>query len=163
MRSMKRAKTLFLAALACTLLSTAAAPARAAESYGKGLTVAEPTSIAKILADPDAYVGKRVRIEGQVTDVCPMKGCWMEIADAKEGGEKVRVKVDDGVIVFPLTAKGKIAQAEGVVEAIPMEREEYVGWLAHLAEERGKTFDPASVGAGPFRILQIRGEGARVE
>jgi hypothetical protein len=50
-----------------------------------------------------------------------------------------------------------------VVEAIPMEREEYVSWLAHLAAESGKPFDPASVGAGPFRILQIRGEGAQVE
>jgi Domain of unknown function (DUF4920) len=159
MKPSNQARNLFL--IVCLL--AAVAPARAAETFGKGLTVAEPTSIAKILADPDAYVGKRVRIEGQVTDVCPMKGCWMEIAEGKNGGEKIQVKVDDGVIVFPLTAKGKIAQAEGVVEALPMEREQYVRWLAHAAEERGKPFDPASVGTGPFRILQIRGEGARVE
>lgn len=157
-------RKLFCAWIAAAgLMPWAALPARSAETYGKALTIAEPTSIAKILADPDAYVGKRVRIEGQVTDVCPMKGCWMEVAEAKEGGEKIQVKVDDGVIVFPLTAKGKLAQAEGVVEAIPMEREQYVGWLAHLAEERGEPFDPASVGAGPFRILRLRGEGARVE
>ncbi len=125
------------------------------------MTLPETTSLAKILADPDAYVGKKVRIEGRVADVCPMKGCWMELSEEK-GGSKLRVKVDDGVIVFPVTAKGKLAVAEGVVEAIPMTRERYVAWLEHLAEERGQKLDPATVGSGPYRILQIRGTGARI-
>ncbi|HEX7183462.1 MAG TPA: DUF4920 domain-containing protein [Thermoanaerobaculia bacterium] len=150
---------LLLAALGLAAL----APLQAAETYGGGVTLAETTSIGKILADPDAYVGKRVRIEGQVLDVCPMKGCWMEIAEEKGGGERIRIKVDDGVLVFPVSSKGKMAVAEGVVEAIPMEREQYVRWLRHLAEETGQTFDPKSVGEGPFRIIQIQGMGARVE
>ncbi|MES1245454.1 MAG: DUF4920 domain-containing protein [Acidobacteriota bacterium] len=133
-----------------------------AETYGGGVTVPETTSIAKILADPDAYVGKTVRIEGKVLDVCPMKGCWMELAQEGDGS-KLRVKVDDGVIVFPVTAKGKLAVAEGVLEAIPMTRESYVGWMEHLAEEAGKTFDASTVGEGPFRILQLRGTGARID
>lgn len=148
------------ALLALTL--TAAAPARAAEtSYGAGVQLTEATPIARILADPDAYVGKTVRIEGKVLDVCPMAGCWMELA-TEASGAKLRIKVDDGVIVFPATAKGKVAAAEGVVEAIPMSRDQYTAWLAHLAEEQGKPFDPKSVGEGPFRILQIRGTGARI-
>lgn len=134
----------------------------AAETYGAGVTVPEATSIAKILADPDAYVGKTVRIEGKVLDVCPMKGCWMELAQEGDGSS-LRVKVDDGVIVFPMTAKGKLAVAEGVLEAIPMTRESYVGWMEHLAEERGQKFDAASVGEGPFRILQLKGSGARID
>ena len=132
------------------------------EDYGGGVTVPEPTPIGRILADPDAYVGKTVRIEGKVLDVCPMKGCWMELAQ-EEGKPSLRVKVDDGVIVFPMTARGKLAVAEGVVEAIPMTRESYVAWLEHLAEERGQTFDAASVGEGPFRILQLKGTGARID
>jgi hypothetical protein len=130
-------------------------------TYGAGVTATETTSMAKILADPDAWVGKKVRIEGKVVDVCPMAGCWMELEEG-EGGAKLRVKVDDGVIVFPVDAKGKLAVAEGVVEAIPMTREKYVAWLEHLAEEKGETFDAAKVGEGPFRILQIRGTGARI-
>jgi len=145
-----------------TLAMTAAAPARAADtSYGAGVKLTEATPIARILADPDAYVGKTVRIEGKVLDVCPMAGCWMELA-TEASGAKLRIKVDDGVIVFPATAKGKVAAAEGVVEAIPMSRDQYTAWLAHLAEEQGKPFDPKSVGEGPFRILQIRGTGARI-
>jgi hypothetical protein len=140
-------------------LALSAAVAAEQQSFGAGVQVAETTSVAKILADPDAYVGKKVRIEGKVTDVCPMAGCWMEM---DEGGKTIKVKVDDGVIVFPAAAKGQPAVAEGVVEAIPMTREKYVDWLAHLAEEKGEKFDPATVGDGPFRILQIKGTGAKI-
>jgi Domain of unknown function (DUF4920) len=131
------------------------------KTYGAGVKTAETTSMAKILADPDAWVGKKVRIEGKVVDVCPMKGCWMELEEAN-GGAKMKVKVDDGVIVFPVDAKGKLAVAEGVVESIPMTRERYVAWLEHLAEEKGEKLDPATVGDGPYRIFQIKGAGAEI-
>ena len=140
----------------------AVVPGLAAKEYGKGVTVPETTSMARILADPDAWVGKRVRIEGKVMDVCPMAGCWMELQEG-DGVSKLRVKVEDGLIVFPVTAKGKLAVAEGTVEAIPMTKEQYVGWLEHLAEERGEKFDAASVGEGPFRVLQLKGTGARID
>jgi len=144
------------------ILVAVAARVRAGETYGSGVHVAEATPIAKILADPDAYVGKTVRIEGKVLDVCPMKGCWMELA-GDDSKQSLKVKVDDGVMVFPVTSKGRLAVAEGTVEAIPMTKEQYVGWLEHLAEERGEAFDAASVGEGPFRILQLKGTGARID
>lgn len=146
------------------LLLLSASPARAeeAEIYGAGVDLEEVTPIADILGDPDAYLGKTVRIEGGVLDVCPMKGCWIEV-----GGEdqKIRVKVDDGVIVFPADARGRIAAAQGTVEALELSREDYVRWLAHLAEEKGESFDAESLelGEGPFRLVQIRGTGARIE
>lgn len=150
--------TLFLLSL---ILLTSALRADT-KTYGAGVKEAETTSVAKIMANPDAYVGKTVRIEGKVVDVCPMKGCWMELED-KDGKSSLKVKVDDGVIVFPVDSKGKSAVAEGVVESIPMDRERYVAWLEHLAEERGEKLDASTVGEGPFRILQIRGTGARIE
>ncbi len=132
------------------------------KTYGAGVkATAETTSMAKILADPDAWVGKKVRIEGKVVDVCPMKGCWMELEEGK-GGAKMKVKVDDGVIVFPVNAKGKLAVAEGTIESIPMTRERYVAWLEHLAEEKGEKFDVSTVGAGPYRIFQLKGAGAEI-
>ena len=146
------------------LTLTLSIPALQAETktFGAGVKEPETTSVGKMMATPDAYVGKTVRIEGQVVDVCPMKGCWMELEE-RDGGARMRVKVDDGVIVFPVTAKGKTAVAEGTLEAINMSREQYVGWLQHLAEERGQTFDPKTVGEGPFRIYQLRGTGARID
>ncbi len=153
------------ATLVCLgLLLAPAAPAAVEphEVFGTGVSLAEATSIAEILKDPDAYIGRTVRVDGGVIDVCPSKGCWMEIGDE---GESIRIKVEDDVIVFPAGAKGRVASAQGVVEAIEMTREDYLGWLAHLAEERGETFDAdsAEIGAGPHRIIRIKGTGARIE
>jgi hypothetical protein len=85
----------------------------------------------------------------------------MELEE-KDGANRMRVRVEDGVIVFPVDAKGKSAVAEGKLEAISMNRDQYVGWLQHLAEEQGKTFDASTVGEGPFRIFELRATGARV-
>ncbi len=152
-------QTLLMGAVLALMLT---ASAQAGDTLGTGVTATETTSIAKILADPDAYVGKTLRIEGKVMDVCPRAGCWMDLAQ-EDGQSALRVKVDDGVLVFPMTAKGKLAVAEGVLESIPMTRERYAAWLEHLAEERGETFDAASVGEGPFRVLQLKGTGAKFD
>lgn len=152
-----------LAVAWCALgVSLAAAPA-AAETYGEGITLPQPTTIEAIVADPEAWDGKRVRVEGKVAAVCPLRGCWMELADGDDG-PVVRIKVADGVIVFPAEAAGRAAAAEGVVKVVEMSRESYLGWLAHLAEERGETFDPeaAEVGDGPFRLIQIQATGAEI-
>ena len=128
--------------------------------YGQELTLEKPTPIADVLADVDAWNGQRVQVAGTVTDVCPMKGCWMSLRD---GDQAIRIKVEDGVIVFPAQAKEHTARAEGIVEVLDLERERYISWMAHLAEERGETFDPESVGEGPYRLVQIRGEGAEID
>jgi Domain of unknown function (DUF4920) len=158
---MKRRAMKMSALVGAVLILGAAGLAAEEAVVGKGVQVAETTSMAKILADPDSYVGKTVRIEGRVLDVCPMKGCWMELEEVG-AKSRLRVKVEDGVLVFPVTAKGKLAVAEGKLEALPMTRDQYVGWLEHLAEERGETFDASKVGEGPFRILQLQGTGARI-
>jgi hypothetical protein len=157
-----RNKLLAAALVAATWMPAAIALAAETEVYGDGVGVAEATPILDIVADPDAFLGKTVRIEGTVLDVCPKKGCWIEVGG---GGETIQVKVDDDVIVFPSSAKGRIANAQGTVEAIEMTRDKYLAWLGHVAEEKGETFDPAAadVGDGPYRIIRIRGTGARID
>lgn len=144
------------------LLATAVAADEscAKTSLGAGVTIAEATAIASIAAEPDDYLGKAVRIEGQVTAVCEMRGCWLELA--ADGGESLRVKVKDGDIVFPMAAKGKRAAAEGVVEAVEMDRAGFVGFKRHEAEETGVAFDESTIGDGPFRIVRLKGTGAEV-
>src|SRR5688572_596292 len=79
-------------------------------AYGAAVTVAEATPIATILDAPAEYEGKVVRIEGKVSGVCAMAGCWMELED--EARRQIRIKVDDGVIVFPADAVGRNAVAQ---------------------------------------------------
>lgn len=131
-----------------------------AQEYGAGVALEESVSIAKILQNPEGLKGKRVRIDGEVVEVCAMAGCWIEVRDQQ--GDRIRVKVDDGVIVFPGSLKGQQVKAEGTVEVLPMSREQYVDWLKHLAEETGNEFDPQSVGDPPYQIVRLRGLGAEV-
>ncbi len=129
-------------------------------TYGEPLTLTELTPVSAILADPTSWIGKRVLVQGMVVAVCEQKGCWMDIASDKEF-EKIQVKVDDGVIVFPLTAKGKQALVEGVVEQLELTYEQALEEARHKAEEHGTVFDSTSV-TGPQTIYRIRGKGAVV-
>jgi hypothetical protein len=89
---------------------------------GAGVTLKDSTPIKAILEQPAAYVGKTIRVDGVATAVCTHMGCWMAVAaEGPAGtaeGPTVRLKVDDGVIVFPVTAKGRKVSAEGVFEAV---------------------------------------------
>ena len=128
--------------------------------YGEELTLTETTSISAILADPESFVGQQVLVEGTVVDVCEMKGCWLGLA-GEQDFEQLKVKVDDGVIVFPMTAKGLHARVEGVIEKLELTLEEAIEQAQHQAEEHGEDFDPASV-TGPSVSYQIRGHGAQI-
>lgn len=129
-------------------------------TYGEPLTLTEVTDVSTILDDPAGHLGKRVLIQGMVVEVCESKGCWMDIASDRDF-EKIQVKVDDGVIVFPLTARGKQALVEGVVEQLELTYEQAVEDAKHKAEEHGTEFDPSTV-TGPQTIFRIRGVGAIV-
>ena len=147
--------------VAVALLFAAAcqsAPEPEGTLYGEALTLSEVTPVSAILDDPEAWVGERVQVEGMVVEVCEMRGCWMDIASDTES-EKIQIKVEDGVIVFPMTAKGKTALVEGVVEVLELTFEEAIEAARHKAEEHGEEFDPSTV-TGPETTYRIRGLGA---
>jgi hypothetical protein len=132
-----------------------------ADKYGKEISLTEKTNISQILSQPEEYVGKTVLVEGEVLDVCSMAGCWMELKSDAEN-QKVKIKVKDGEIVFPVEAKGKSALVEGTVYKVELTKEEAVEYYEHVATEQGKEFDAASV-TGPITLYQIKGIGAVIK
>ena len=132
----------------------------AAKTYGKGVNVQEATAVSAILDTPDAFIGKTVRIEGMILEVCAKRGCWIYIAGDRQG-EKIQVKVTDGEIVFPMSASGRMAAVEGVVEELKLSKDQMVEYLQHLAEEKGQPFDPATV--KDERMIRLIGLGAKIE
>lgn len=140
-----------------TTLAAASAQAAGA-TFGEGVTLASSEPIAAILANPKAYAGKTVRVEGMVTDVCPKRGCWMELAGA-EPGQKLKFKVTDGVMTFPADAKGKQAIAQGVIAVRDLTLEETKENAEYEAKEYGKPYDPASITV-PRSIVRLDGTGA---
>jgi hypothetical protein len=102
--------------------------------FGAGVSLTEVTPIARVLQDPASFEGQTVRVEGTVAAVCRHMGCWMSLAptEAATGSPRIapestvsvpaartlRLKVDDGVIVFPVSAKGRRAAAQGVIQRV---------------------------------------------
>jgi hypothetical protein len=154
-------KKVLLIGFVITMAMTLLFAADQGKKYGEGVTLEKTTEVSDLVDNPDKYVGKKVQISGTVVSVCEHRGCWIDIA-GKRPYEKMRIKVEDGVIVFPMTAKGKSAHAEGVFEALQLSKEQAIAMRKHQAEERGEEFDPSSI-TGPVTIYQIKGTGAVIE
>lgn len=126
-------------------------------TYGNGVKEETPlVSIEKLMANPEAYLDKVVKVKGEVKEVCPMAGCWMDI---KSGDAQVRIKVKDGEIVFDQKLEGQQILAEGTVYKFDLTQEQAVSYFRHMAEEKGEDFDAASITEGTT-IYQIGGIGA---
>jgi len=107
--------------LAVALVSALWAPARMAgpETYGSGVSVSETTPLARVFEQPQAFEGKTVKVEGVVTAVCTEMGCWMALAsDGAAKSPTLLVQVEEGVVVFPVKAKGHRAAAQGVLQRV---------------------------------------------
>lgn len=114
-------RTVFCCAAIAAL--TASAWTAAPETFGTGVTASEVTPLARLIERPAQFEGKTVRVEGVVTGVCTAMGCWMALAPegaaaARSPSATMMLKVDDGVIVFPVSAKGRRAAAQGVVQRV---------------------------------------------
>lgn len=97
---------------------------------GEALKGAPAVKLADLLAKPQAHDGKTVLLEGQVRKACERKGCWMELATAKDAkGPGVRVTFKDYGFFVPLDSAGSTARVEGVVK------------VADLSDERAKHYE----------------------
>ena len=131
------------------------------KKYGKAVTLKSKTLVSDILAAPEKYNGKKVLVEGAVVDVCESRGCWIELASDKEF-ESIIFKVEDGVITFPMSAKGKTASAEGVIQVTTLSREERMERAKKQAAENKTAVDSSAI-TGPKTTIRIMGEGAVIK
>lgn len=134
------------------------------KKYGNKITLEEKTNISDILNDPAKYEGQKVLIEGLVVNVCEKRGCWIEVSSDKPY-ETIRVKVNDGEIVFPLEAKGEKAVVQGEVYSFEVEQEMECSGCeshAHAKDVNEKSEDDAccSKEKKSKKVYQIKGLGA---
>jgi hypothetical protein len=159
-----RRNTLALFALAVLAVVAAfASPVLAGKgkTYGEPLGGTDTIKISELIANADEYAGKTVRVEGLVTGVCEKRGCWITLASDKEF-EELRIKAQDGVIVFPVEAKGRHAVAEGVFTKIQLTMEQTLARAEHHAEEHGEEYDPSTI-TEPAVWYQIDVTGAVID
>ena len=112
--------------------------------YGNHMQKGVAQQIHEILNKPDEYLNKNILVSGVVDDVCPMRGCWIQISDKNQAGP-IRVKVTDGEIVFPLSAKNHNVTVQGTFVRLDLSKDQAINWKVHLAKEKGIDLDPNGI------------------
>ena len=138
--------------------TTAPDGAPVARAFGVAPAAGEVVAVSALLASPDAYVGKTVRVRGTAVAVCPSRGCWFDVASDVEG-QTLRIKVEDGVMVFPADLVGETVLAEGVFTANTLDLETTKKVCAKEAASEGKAFDANAV-TECMTLYQLSGTGA---
>jgi hypothetical protein len=82
-------------------------------AVGSPITVKKPVNLAQLAKSPKRFVGKTVRLEGTVKEVCQGRGCWVEVVDAK--GASFLAKSLDESILLPMDCAGRAIVVQGVV------------------------------------------------
>ncbi|MCC5826817.1 DUF4920 domain-containing protein [Alkalimonas sp.] len=103
-----------LAAASCVVVVAQAEPVQ----FGSDVQQDKLVALTTILATPEQYLQQGVTVQGTITAVCEKMHCWMRFATA-EHEPAFRIKVRDGDMVFPLSAKGKTAYATGTLQPWP--------------------------------------------
>ena len=110
-------------AFVALVLASIIGSTQAATLFGDGVDRTKVLPVAQLLAEPKSYLDKVVTVSGTVDSVCSKQGCWMKFTAQADAGP-FRIKVRDGDMVFPLSAKGKTAYANGTVRLWPQGEDE---------------------------------------
>ena len=123
--------------------------------YGGRISLQVNIDIDELLNDPEKFLEKTVLISGEIIEVCPMRGCWVNVKDSTYE-KPIRIKVTDGQIVFPLSAKGKDIKVEGVFTKLEFTENQARNWKVHLAEEKGLDISKEDLVILPEDLVEYR-------
>ena len=131
--------------------------------YGEKNSLVEFSSLSKLLAEPNNYINKNVLVKGEIIDVCPMRGCWIKVKEDSTSNT-IRVKVTDGIIVFPISAIGHKVDVEGKFVALNFSEDQARSWKVHLAEEKGilLNYDDVQIEESDLIEYRILGKSAKI-
>lgn len=125
-------------------LSLVVLPLQAASlQFGDKVDKSSLIAISEVQAKPESFLGKTITVQAEVVSVCQKKGCWMQLSAGS--GQQLKIKVRDGDMEFPVSARGKQALATGQLVKIALDLESSREQLAAQAKVQGKSFDPATV------------------
>ena len=120
---------------------------------GRDFSAVETVSVAELLASPDKYAGKSVKVAGDVSAMCGHKRAWFALTADDQSGRSLRV-LTNPVFLVPAGSIGKTAIAEGTVEVITVAADH----ARHIADEH-KLGDPAEIKQDVKQVV-LRASGA---
>ena len=99
------------------------------EHWGEDFSLTKSEPLQTLIDDPSPYLGKEVRVVGEVTNVCQAKGCWMVLR--AEGGEAVRITMKD----HSFSVRKDLAGAQAHVQATVVQKAVDPETVAHYESE----------------------------
>ncbi len=127
---------------------------------GKAFDVKKVTELAKLLADPKAFKGKKIHVKGLVVQHCHHGLAWFAVAKAKDSKQFLRVWTKHEFPV-PKGVKHGVTrvEAEGVVQIKTVPEKQ----AKHYATEHGFFGgDPEKI-SGPQYLPNLRVTGAKFD
>jgi hypothetical protein len=122
-----------LSVFACSDPKSTAIEGELVGQYGEEIDTEGMISTEKMIAMIDQSEEVHVKVKGEITATCAMKGCWMNLV--LPDGEEMRVTFKDyGFFVPSKGMEGNVAVIEGQVKRTTTD----VATLRHYAEDAGK-------------------------
>ena len=122
--------------------------------YGEKFTLTGSEPIQTLIDDADPYLGKSVRVVGEVTNVCQAKGCWMVLRG--DGGESMRITMKGHAFSVPKDLAGRTAHVQGTVKQVEVDAKT----VEHYASE-GSTEDVPE--RGKDKVYELVAQSVFVE
>ena len=72
-------------------------------TFGKPLSIKKALSLQEALQQPTKFENQKVLLEGKISDVCQMKGCWLMLSD---GQRAIRIKFEGYSFFVPKDSRG---------------------------------------------------------
>lgn len=102
------------------------------QRFGAPVTLKKAVDVKKLEKDPAKFLGKTLRLEGVVKNVCQGRGCWVEVG-GNRGGAFIARSLDESVLL-PKDCKGWKVVVQGVLMEMPQEGHDHAaaeGGAAH--------------------------------
>jgi len=125
--------------------------------YGKNFSYNTSLSVSELFKNSEEHIDKKIIVKGKIIEVCPMRGCWVKVVDSDDKAS-IRIKVEDGLTVFPLSAVGAEMIVEGILRKRMFSQKQAMDWKVHLAQEKGEVLNLKSVRITPEDMYEYRVE-----
>ena len=123
-------------------------------TFGKPLSIKKALSLQEALQQPAKYQNQKVLLEGKISDVCQMKGCWLMLSD---GERAIRIKFEGYSFFVPKDSRGKKVRAEGRLSQETLSED----MARHYAAEQSTKSDPSEI-KGPQRVVTFEATGVAI-
>jgi hypothetical protein len=124
------------------------------QTFGKPLSLKRTLSLQEAIQQPAKYQNQKVLLEGKISDVCQMKGCWLMLSD---GERAIRIKFEGYSFFVPKSSRGKKVRAEGRLIQETLSED----MARHYAAEQSTKSDPSAI-KGPQRVVTFEATGVAI-